>query len=181
MTILIRRLDSPTADDIDGLAAVLVDCVDGGASVSFVRPLSSERAVAFWRGVADDVQRRSRVLIVAQQGDIIVGTVQLAMAAAENQQHRADLCKMLVLRSARGRGIGAQLIRSAENAARDAAKSLLVLDTANTDAEPLYARMGWVKVGVIPGYTMLADGEMRDTAYFYRDLNRAEVMVSKPY
>ncbi len=122
------------------LAELLVDCVEGGASVSFLAPLDRGKAVAFWRGVAEGVARGKRALVVAEDGPEIVGTAQLVLAQPENQPHRADLAKMLVRRSARRRGVGAALLRAAEEAAWAAGKTLLVLDTSSAEAERLYAR-----------------------------------------
>jgi len=170
MDTTIRHLASVTESDIDGLAALLVDCVEGGASVGFMQPLGLDRAAAFWRAVADDAAHGRRALLVAQEGGRIVGTVHLILAQPDNQPHRADLCKMLVLRAARKQGIGAALIDAAERVARDAGKSLLVLDTASQEAERLYARMGWRRLGAIPSYALLPQGGLCDTTYFYRQL-----------
>ncbi|ACL55173.1 GNAT family N-acetyltransferase [Methylobacterium nodulans] len=155
----------------EALAAILVDCVAGGASVSFMAPLPQARAVAYWRDVAESVGRGERSLIVAEESDgTPVGTVQIVLAQPENQPHRADLSKVLVLRRARRRGIGAGLMRAAEDAARRAGKTLLVLDTASPEAERLYERAGWSRVGVIPGYALLPDGRPCDTVYFFKAL-----------
>jgi GNAT superfamily N-acetyltransferase len=170
MEIAIRRVLAVADDDIDGLAALLLDCVEGGASVGFMHPLEPDKARAFWRAVADEVEQGRRALLLAQDGERIVGTVHLVLAQPDNQPHRADLCKMLVLRSERKRGIGAALMDAAERAARAAGKSLLVLDTASLDAERLYARMGWRQLGVIPGYALLPQGGLCGTTYFYREL-----------
>lgn len=168
--MLIHRL--ATVDDarIEALADVLVDCVEGGASVSFMLPLSRAKALAFWRGVADAVTRGERALIVAEDDHGLVGTVQLVLDQPENQPHRADLAKMLVHRRARRQGLGAALMQAAEQAARDCGKSLLVLDTASGDAERLYARLGWQRCGTIPGYALLPQGGPCATTYFYRVL-----------
>jgi len=170
MTCRVRRLYSLTDADIEGLAAVLADCVEGGASVGFMQPYSLDRAAAWWRGLAADVAAGRRALLVAEDEQGIVGTVHLVLAQPDNQPHRADLCKMLVMRRARQRGVGAALMDAAEQAARAAGKSLLVLDTASAEAERLYARMGWTRLGVIPGYALLPEGGMCDTTYFYREL-----------
>jgi GNAT superfamily N-acetyltransferase len=167
----LRRL--PVVDDaqIDGLAAVLLDCVEGGASVSFMYPLSRERAVAFWRRVADGVAAGERALLVAEDADGLCGTVQLVLEQPENQPHRADLSKMLVHRRARRQGVGAALIRAAEAVALDCGKRLLVLDTVTGgDAERLYERLGWARVGVIPGYALFPRGGLCSTTVFYREL-----------
>jgi len=166
----IRRLRSVSQHEIQALAEVLVDCVEGGASVSFMHPLPVERAIAFWTGVAGDVARGERALLVAVDGGAIVGTVQLVLSQPENQPHRADVAKMLVHRRARCQGLGAALMRAAEDVAREEGKSLLVLDTASGDAERLYQRMGWQLCGVIPGYALLPHGGLCATSYYYRTL-----------
>jgi ribosomal protein S18 acetylase RimI-like enzyme len=167
----VRRLAGDIAGaDLDGLADVLVDCVAGGASVSFMAPLTHERARAFWVGVADDVARGDRALLVAEDESGVLGTVQLALALPENQPHRADLVKILVHRRARRRGVGEALLRAAEETARDLGRTLLVLDTASAAAERLYARAGWQRVGTIPDYALLPDGGLCDTVVYYRRL-----------
>lgn len=168
----IRRVTALADSDLDGLAAVLADCVAGGASVGFMQPYSQAQARSWWRGLAADVEAGRRALFVAEDDAGIVGTVHLILAQPDNQPHRADLCKMLVLRRARKLGVGAALMDAAESAARAAGKTLLVLDTASADAERLYARMGWQRLGVIPGYALLPDGAACDTTYFYRELAR---------
>ena len=170
MTCRVRRLFSLIESDIEGLAAVLADCVEGGASVGFMQPYSLDRAVAWWRGLAADVAAGRRALLVAEDEQGIVGTVHLVLAQPDNQPHRADLCKMLVMRRARKQGVGAALMDAAEREARAAGRTLLVLDTASAEAERLYARMGWTRLGVIPGYALLPDGGICDTTYFYREL-----------
>jgi GNAT superfamily N-acetyltransferase len=166
-----QRLLRCTDEHVHGLAELLIDCVDGGASVSFMHPLPLAKAVDFWRGVAENVARGARALLVAEDGDGVIGTVQLILDQPENQSHRADLSKMLVHRGARRRGVGAALLRAAEDVARECGKSLLVLDTASDDAERLYARLGWQRCGVIPGYALLPHGGLCDTTYFYRILD----------
>ena len=169
----IRRLTSVTDTQIQALADVLIDCVEGGASVSFMLPLAREKALAFWRDVAAGVARGERALMVATDyADRIVGTVQLILSQPDNQPHRADLAKMLVHRSARRQGLGDALMHAAENVARDCGKTLLVLDTASLEAERLYARNGWTRVGVIPGYALLPQGGLCDTTYFFKPLAR---------
>jgi ribosomal protein S18 acetylase RimI-like enzyme len=166
----IRRLHAVTDAQIRELAELLVDCVDGGASVGFMSPLSAAKACAFWRRVAEGAAQGERALLVAQDAGSIVGSVQLILDQPENQPHRADLSKMLVHRRARRQGLGAALLRAAEDVGRECGKSLLVLDTASSDALRLYARLGWREVGVIPGYALLPQGGLCDTHYFYRSL-----------
>jgi GNAT superfamily N-acetyltransferase len=167
----IRRLHTVGDAHVRGLAELLIDCVDGGASVSFMHPLSPAKASDFWGRVAAEVSQGRRALLVAEDAQGIAGTVQLILDQPENQPHRADLSKMLVHRRARRRGLGAALLRAAESLARECGKSLLVLDTASGDAERLYAKLGWQRSGVIPGYALWPRGGLCDTTVFYRILD----------
>ncbi len=166
----VRRLQTIDEAQIEGLTDVLLDCVEGGASVSFMWPLSRDKAAAFWRTVARDVAAGGRALMVAEDGQGVCGTVQLVLDQPENQPHRADLSKMLVHRRARRRGLGEALMHAAETAARDCGKTVLVLDTANPDAERLYERMGWTRVGAVPDFALLPHGGLCQTTFFYRKL-----------
>ena len=167
----IRHLTAVSDEQIDALARVLMDCVEGGASVSFMQPLSMDKAVAFWRRVADDVERGARALVVATDANGIMGTVQVVLEQPENQPHRADISKMLVHRRARRMGVGAALMRGAEDAALSASKTLLVLDTADATAERLYARLGWRLVGIVPDFALLPQGGLCATSFYYRKLS----------
>jgi GNAT superfamily N-acetyltransferase len=163
----ITHLDEPT---IAGLAAVLADCVEGGASVSFMSPLTQARAEKFWRGQVDDVASGARIIFVAEDAQGIAGTVQVVAASSENQPHRADISKMLVHRRARNQGAGARLMRAAEDAARAAGKTVLVLDTASPEAERIYVKLGWILAGEIPDYALLPQGGLCSTRLYYRKL-----------
>ncbi len=167
----IRRLSSLDEGRIEELADVLIDCVEGGASVSFMLPFPRERALAFWRMVAEGVAAGARVLLVAEDGQGICGTVQLVLDLPENQPHRADLVKMLVHRRARKRGLGGELVRAAEAMALEYGRTLLVLDAVTSgDGARLYERMGWVRVGEIPRYALMPWGDPCSTTVYYRDL-----------
>jgi GNAT superfamily N-acetyltransferase len=157
----------------EALAGVLIDCVEGGASVSFMWPLPHHKALAFWRDALDRARRGERIVLVAEEVDshTVIGTVQIVFAVADNQPHRADVAKMLVHRRVRRRGLGAALMQAAEKAAREAGRTLLLLDTVTDgDAERLYARLGWQRLGVIPGYALWPTGGPCDTTYFYKTL-----------
>jgi ribosomal protein S18 acetylase RimI-like enzyme len=167
---MIQRLDTVAEAHARGLAELLIDCVDGDASVSFMHPLAMAKALDFWRRVGHGVAQGERALLVAEDAVGVVGTVQLILDQPENQPHRADLSKMLVHRRARRQGLGERLLRAAEDVARDCGKSLLVLDTASADAERLYVKLGWRRCGVIPGYALLPRGGLCDTTYLYRTL-----------
>ena len=166
---LVHRLLAVDAAHIDGLADVLIDCVEGGASVSFMHPLSRDRAVAFWRRVAAGVAAGERALLIAEDQQGLCGTVHLILDQPENQPHRADLTKMLVHRRARRQGLGAALLKAAETTARACGKTLLVLDTVTGAAgERLYERAGWQRVGAIPGYALFPRGGLCTPPVFYR-------------
>ena len=168
----IRRPDALDDALIEQLARVLIDCVDGGASVSFMHPLTSERAVAFWRRVAQGVAAGDRALLVAEDAHGVCGTVQLSFDLPENQPHRADVSKMLVHHRVRRQGLGAALLKAAEDTARDCGKTLLVLDAVTAgDAARLYERLGWTRVGDIPDYALSPQGGFCSTTVFYRKLS----------
>jgi len=168
----IRRLDAAAVRAAhDGLAAVLVDCVEGGASVSYMAPFSHDDARVVFEEVAVEVERGRRVLLAAFDDGDVVGTVQVNLATPPNQPHRGDVAKLLVRGSARRRGTAARLMEAAEREALAEGKTLLVLDTVTgDDAERLYERLGWTRVGVIPNYALYPDGRPCATTVFYKQL-----------
>ncbi len=177
--VTVHQLRTVTEREVDQLADVLTDCVQGGASVGFMAPLSPQAAQAYWRPVADSVDRGERTLLVAMDADAdagageagrIVGTVQVVPAGEQNQPHRGDLIKMLVHRRARRRGVGQALMQAAHQAARELGLAVLVLDTASDSAARLYEREGWQQVGVIPDYALLPNGGLCATTLYYRRL-----------
>jgi len=168
----IRRL---TAEDgrhcVGQLADVLLDCVAGGASVSFMASLTKAEAESFFEGVVEGVERGDRILLAAFFDSKLVGTVQIVFPWPPNQPHRADIAKLLVARPARKQSVAQRLMEHAEEASRLAGKTLLVLDTVTGDnAERLYTRMGWTRVGVIPNYALFPDGRWCDTTIFWKQL-----------
>lgn len=195
----IRRISPDQARDqaqplAAALAEVLIDCVEGGASVSFMLPLTQQTALAFWHNVLDGVVRGERVLLVAEvpsstagtadtagnagaagiadtASGRIVGTVQLITSQPDNQPHRADVAKMLVHRDARRSGIAGQLMAAIDSAAIAEGKTVLVLDTVTGgDAERLYGRAGWTRVGSVPNYALMPDGAYCATTFFHKQL-----------
>ena len=165
-------LDAAQASNaVSALADVLLDCVEGGASVSFMLPLARQTAEDFWHAVAQGVAAGDRHLLAAYEGDELVGTVQVVPAAQENQPHRGDISKMLVKSAARGKGIGAALMLAAEDVARRAGLTLLMLDTTTgMSGDRLYTRLGWTMFGQVPGHALMPDGAMSDTSFFYKVL-----------
>jgi len=158
--IRIRRLQAIGDREIQGLCDVLIDCVEGGASLNFLLPMSRAKAEAFWQSTSASVARGERVVLAAQDSaGAIVGTVTVILHQPEDQPHRGDIAKVLVHRRARRRGVGAALLAAAERNARSAGKTLLVLMTVTgSDGERLYARRGWQRCGQIPDYCLRPDG-----------------------
>lgn len=167
-----RRLDATDARaELDGLAAVLQDCVEGGASVGYMAPFSHHDARDAFAGFVAEVEQGRRLILAAFDDGEVVGTVQVILALPPNQPHRGEIAKLLVRRSARRRGIAERLMERAEHEARAEGKTLLVLDTVTGDpAERLYERMGWNRVGVIPGFALYPDGRPCSTTYFWKAL-----------
>jgi GNAT superfamily N-acetyltransferase len=173
-SVEISVLSAPIPDAaLEQLASVLVDCVEGGASVSFMSPFSLEEGLAFFQKVARSAAAGDTVLLAAKLDGKVVGTVQLGLDTPPNQPHRADIKKMLVHRSARGRGIGAALMAQVEDEARRLGRWLLVLDTVpGENGYRLYKRAGWTECGTIANYAMFPDGRLCDTALFWKRLDR---------
>ena len=173
-SVEISVLAAPIEDTaLDRLASVLVDCVEGGASVSFMAPFSQDDGLAFFRKVAASVASGDTVLLAAKLDGKIIGTVQLGLDTPPNQPHRADIKKMLVHRFARGQGVGTALMARVEEEARRCGRWLLVLDTVpGENGYRLYRRAGWTECGTIPNYAMFPDGRLCDTALFWKRLDR---------
>jgi acetyltransferase len=174
----VARIQSLTAaearDVIDDLTIVLQDAVASGVSLGFVAPLDDRTARHYWQTVIAQVEAGTRILLVARaEDDTVVGSAQLNLATAPNGKHRADVQKVCVLRSARGQGIGKQLMLAIEEAARAAGRTLLVLDTRKGSvAEGLYRKLGYIEVGVIPEYARSVNGSLVTSAFFYRALSK---------
>jgi GNAT superfamily N-acetyltransferase len=170
----ITSLEAPVADGaLHQLADVLVDCVEGGASVSFMSPFSHQQGLAFFGKVVSSVASGDAVLLAARLDRRIVGTVQLALDTPPNQPHRADVKKLLVHRSFRGHGVGAALMAHVEEEARRRGRWLLVLDTVpGENGHRLYLRAGWTQTGLVPNYALFPDGRLCDTAIMWKRLDR---------
>ncbi|HEY1389387.1 MAG TPA: GNAT family N-acetyltransferase [Ktedonobacterales bacterium] len=170
------RIKSLTAtearDAIDDLTLVLRDAVASGVSLGFMTPLDDGAIQRYWQGAMAQIEAGSRILLVARDEDgALVGSAQLNLATAPNGRHRAEVQKVCVLRSARGQGIGTQLMRAIEAAAQAAGRTLLVLDTRKGGiAEGLYRKLGYIEGGVIPGYARTVNGTLVAEAFFYRTL-----------
>jgi GNAT superfamily N-acetyltransferase len=173
-TYAIERLILPARDsDLRALAGLLVDAVESGAAVSFLAPLTLERALDWWRKTTARADSRA-IFLVARDAEGVAGTVQLQPAWAPNQPHRAEIVKLLVHRRSRGSGLGTRLMQSIEDAAWRAGFGLLTLDArSGTAAERLYRKLGWTALGAIPGYAIDPDGAaLHDAVLFYKGLNK---------
>jgi GNAT superfamily N-acetyltransferase len=168
----IRRVAPAGAHDcVEALADILIDCVEGGASVGFMLPIERAVATAFWRKVADGVAAGERVLLVAEDALGIVGTVQLILALPPNQPHRGDVVKMLVHRRARRQGVAERLLDALDEEARKEGRDVLVLDAVTGgDAERLYMRTGWQVAGSVPKYALMPAGGYCATTFMYKNL-----------
>ena len=169
---LVRRLTPQEATlHIHQLAAVLRDCVAGGASVSFLEPFTESEALSFYSSCIDEIARDRRILLAAFDGEEVAGSLQVITAMPPNQPHRAELAKMLVRRSSRGLGLAKALLAAAEDEARAAGKTLLTLDTVVGEAaDYLYARSGWTRAGEIPDYALYPDGRLCATAIYWKKI-----------
>ena len=157
--------------ELDALAEVLWDCVDGGAAITFLAPFSFEEARDYWRSVAATMAGGRRTVLAARIKGEIVGSVQLELATQPNQQHRAEVMRLIVHRRARRRGVARALMLAIEVAARAAGRTLLTLDTRTGDAaEPLYRGLGYRLAGVIPRYALSSDGTFHAASLMYKDL-----------
>jgi GNAT superfamily N-acetyltransferase len=172
MAVEVKRLTAGEAlAELDGLAVVLADAVEGGDSVSFMDGFGTDDARAFYESLLPEVERGTRVLLAAYLDGELVGTVQLVHAWPPNSQHRADVAKLVVHRSARGRGVGRMLMERLEDEARADGKTLLILDTvADRAADRLYDRLGWTRLGTVPDYALDPDGSFCDATFFYKHL-----------
>jgi GNAT superfamily N-acetyltransferase len=170
--IEIRRLFPPELrEHLDALASVLHDCVSGGASVGYMEPFAHEDALAAFEGFAAETEQGRRLVLAAFSDGELVGTAQVILELMPNQPHRGEIAKVLVKRSARGRGVAWQLMERAEDEARAEGKTLLVLDAVTGgDAARLYDRMGWTTVGVVPDFALYPDGRPCSTTYFWKAL-----------
>ncbi len=165
----ILLVERPTAELVTRLAAVLADCVDGGASIGFLAPFPTDRAEAWWEDVLADPDTLTWVAL--DDDGAVVGCVRLQLGTPANGRHRAEVSKLLVHRDARGRGVASALMQRAEEEAARRGRTLLLLDTqSGSPAERLYVRQGWSVVGVVDDYAALPDGRLAGTTIMAKRL-----------
>jgi GNAT superfamily N-acetyltransferase len=170
MTVSVRLLGAEEARSLrPALAEILADCVAGGASISFMSPFTPEAAAEWWGSVIDAVGAGRIALLGAFDDGHLVGSAQLGLEFPENQRHRAEVKKVIVHRRARGRGVATALMAALDAEARRRGRTLLTLDTATgSDAERLYERLGWSRVGIIPNQALWPDGRPCDATLFWK-------------
>jgi GNAT superfamily N-acetyltransferase len=168
----IRALNAEEARQcVTVLAKVLVDCVAGGASVSFMAGFSQADGEAYFNRWVDEVERGERIILAAFLDGQLAGSVQIILATPPNQPHRADVAKLIVAPTARGQGIAGKLMQAVEQESRRAGKTMLVLDTVTgSTADRLYTKLGWNRVGEIPKYALDPAGNFCPTTYFWKEV-----------
>ncbi|MEU9532003.1 GNAT family N-acetyltransferase [Streptomyces sp. NPDC048213] len=153
----------------DELAALLVETVEGGSSVGFLAPLDRAAAAEWWRARAASVEAGQLEVWIARDGERIAGTIGLVRAPLPNARHRAEVTKLMVRPSARGRGLGGELLAAVERAAAEEGVTLLVLDTeSGSPAERLYRGAGWTECGSVPAYAADPAGVLKPTTFYYK-------------
>ena len=180
-----REPEEAIEREIAMLGTVLHAVVHDGAGVSFIVPFGMDQACGFWReNVLPGVRIGTRRVLVARDGTRIVGTVQLDLAMPPNQQHRAEVAKLLVHPSARRLGIARALMIALEPIARSEGRSLLTLDTwTGGHAEALYLSLGYSVAGIIPRYARGSlTPALEPTTIMYKDLDQSsrEIAVFAP-
>lgn len=166
----IRALtDALNPRQMEDLSALLIDAVEGGASLGFLTPMDPERAQTYWEGVSKAVQAGDKALLVAEIEGAILGTVQVVLDMPQNQPHRGEISKMIVHTKVRQLGLGMRLLVAAEERARIAGKSLLVLDTqTGSAAEHLYQKAGYTPLPPLPDYALTPGGLLAPTTIFWK-------------
>jgi ribosomal protein S18 acetylase RimI-like enzyme len=159
------------ATKLQDFTALLSDAVGAGASIGFRWPMAEGEAEAYWRDVIAAMRSGGRHLLAACEGERLLGTVQLDLAAKANARHRAEVQKLLVLQSARRRGLGRRLMQAVEELALRLERNLLVLDVRTDDpAQRLYESIGFRITGIVPRYAGDPDGTLRDCTFLHREL-----------
>ncbi|MUT64660.1 GNAT family N-acetyltransferase [Paenibacillus sp. NEAU-GSW1] len=149
----------------DELSELLVEVVNDGASIGFLPPLCQADAAEYWSSaIGPDV-----LLFNARLDGRIVGTVQVHLSTKQNGSHRAEIAKLMTHPGYRRRGIGRALMERAEESAKQAGRSLLVLDTRDGDpSNGLYTSIGYIPAGSVPYYAQSANGELHATNFYYK-------------
>jgi acetyltransferase len=178
-TIAIESVSSSSAPGcLSGLVDLLSDAVAADAAVGFLDPLSTGEAVAYWEQVFADIAANRRELIVARDGERIVGAIQIGFPTCTNANHRADAANLIVHTSARRHGLGSDLMVAAEEAALARRRHLLLIQTrAGDPACKLFEKLGYVRAGVIPGHARSPSGRLHGTATYYRDLRDSDALM----
>ncbi|WP_320170234.1 GNAT family N-acetyltransferase [Maridesulfovibrio sp.] len=166
--ITIRQLESISTSRLNELCTLLIDTVEGGASVGFLSPIAMDTAKSYWLKVESELESATDLLVAEKNGQT-VGSVQIVYCTKENGAHRGEVQKLFVLQSNRRHGVATRLMLEAEKRAAQKGKTLLTLDTQeNSSAEKLYEKLGWQKAGVIPDYACSPNGKLHGTTLFFK-------------
>jgi len=174
MDVTLQRLSAePFAAYRPDLITLLLDAVGHGASVGFLADLDAQAAAEYFAQVEVALQDGSLQLWVACEHGQVLGSVQLSLCQKPNGLNRAEIQKLLVLSSARRRGIARLLTQAVEQEAVALKRGLLYLDTeAGSAAEQLYRHLGYSHIGGLPDYACGPDGIYRANAIYYKTLSR---------
>ncbi len=154
---------------IAALADLLIETVAHGGSVSFMHPLATADAIAFWESSLAAADRGERMVLGAYDGELLIGTVTLLLDCPPNQPHRAEIAKMMTRVSRRGQGVAKSLLVRAEHIATERGKTLLTLDTASDEgAAGLYEKSGFQRAGEIPFYALKPHGGLSGTIIYWK-------------
>jgi len=153
------------------LSDILVEVVANGGSVSFMHPLAVDAAARFWNQSLAAAERGERIILGLFEDEVLAGTVTLLLDCPPNQPHRAEIAKLMVRPSHRGRGYARALLIEAEARAIAADRTLPVLDTATDGgAMGLYESLGFVPAGIIPDYALKPHGGFTGTMIYWKKL-----------
>lgn len=160
---------------ISDLTDTFVETVNGGSPLGFMPPITRDQSRDYWISLLPELRGNRRLLIVAMSNGRVVGSAQLALSQRANSPHRAEVEKVFVARSARGGGVGTALMRAVEEVAVQHGRTLLLLNTRyNEPAYFWYKVLGYSDVGVIPGWTIGANGERYDHVSMFKELRTAD-------
>jgi ribosomal protein S18 acetylase RimI-like enzyme len=157
--------------DIEQLLDLLIDAVDSGASIGFMPPIHRAEAFSYWQDVIGAMRSGRRALLVAMDGDLIQGSVQLDLEPRANGNHRAEAIKLFVHRRARRLGLAKVLMTEVESTARRLGRTLLLMDTRKGgEAEKMCESLGYTRYGEVPKYARSGDGRLDASVFYYRQL-----------
>ncbi len=159
--------------DIDAAThAGVVDLLDEVArherNMGFNEPLDRETAAEVGDALKADV--KNGAVMVAREGDRIVGTVALAPNKLPARCHVVEIKRCVIARSHRGR-ILLRAWRMILEKCRERGWSTIVIDVRTDYAATvaLWRKLGFIEFGRLPRYAIM-DGEEVDGVFMYFDV-----------